>query len=168
MSSAMVYGLLPVFLVKCCNTGLEWKELQRRRTLPCGFASGAASDWLGCRKPLVLLGYATLVGANAILASAQSLELTAVGAALWELQLAMTQGLLAASIADAAPEHLRGTAFQTYDVVLGLAALAASTAAGLLWTMGERIFIYSVGAGTAVIAHYFFSEPKAARLGVNE
>jgi MFS family permease len=109
---------------------------------------GLLADRLDRRIQLAL-GGATLICADAILAGAQSMELTAVGAALWGLQLAMTQGLLAASIADAAPEHLRGTAFGIFDVVLGLAALTASAAAGMLWTIGGPILTFGAGAAAA-------------------
>lgn len=67
--------------------------------------------------------------------------MTLVGAGFWGLQMAVTQGLLAASIADAAPERLRGTAFGIYDMAIGIAAFIASSAAGALWT--------AIGSGSA-------------------
>ena len=50
--------------------------------------------------------------------------------------MAVTQGLLSASIADAAPTELRGTAFGIYDLSVGLATFAASAGAGVLWMLG--------------------------------
>ncbi len=55
-------------------------------------------------------GIFVLVVADLILMRAASFEVTALGAMLWGLQLAVTQGLLAASVADTAPADLRGTA----------------------------------------------------------
>jgi hypothetical protein len=78
--------------------------------------------------------------------------MTALGAALWGLQMAVTQGPLAASVADAAPDNLRGTAFGIYDPALGLAALVASTAAGALWMVGGSILTFGAGACVAVVA----------------
>jgi len=51
----------------------------------------------------------------------------------------MTQGLLSASVADAAPETLRGTAFGIFDLAIGAASFVASTAAGTIWlTVGSE------------------------------
>ena len=44
--------------------------------------------------------------------------------------MGFTQGLLATLIADAAPPELRGTAFGMFNLVTGLALLAASLIAG--------------------------------------
>ena len=98
------------------------------------------------------LGTVILIAADAILASTHSLEMTALGAALWGLQMAVTQGLLAASVADAAPDKLRGTAFGIYDMALGLATLLASTGAGALWMVGGSFLTFGVGACVAVAA----------------
>ena len=62
MSSSMVYGLLPVFLVKVLHRdrarSASSRDWRRRTTSLTKIVSGVASDWLGRRKPLVLLGYA--------------------------------------------------------------------------------------------------------------
>ena len=55
------------------------------------------------------------------------------GIALWELHLAMTQGLLAAMIADTAPADLRSTAYGFFNLSSGITMLVASALAGLLW-----------------------------------
>ena len=52
------------------------------------------------------------------------------GAALWGLHMALTQGLLAALVADAAPAALRGTAFGVFNLMTGVAVLLASVIAG--------------------------------------
>jgi MFS family permease len=82
------------------------------------------------------LGIAILFIAHVLLATAATIELAAVGAALWGLQLAVTQGLLAASVADAAPNDRRGTAFAIFDLAVGAATFVASTTAGVLWVIG--------------------------------
>ena len=62
MSSAMVYGLLPVFLVTVLHTTIASvgiiEGIAEATTSFTKIASGMASDWLGRRKPIVLLGYA--------------------------------------------------------------------------------------------------------------
>src|ERR1019366_8436239 len=62
MSSAMVYGLLPVFLVKTlgattASVGFIEGIAEAMMSL-ARICSGLAIDWMGRRKPLVLLGYA--------------------------------------------------------------------------------------------------------------
>jgi MFS family permease len=47
--------------------------------------------------------------------------------------MGMTQGLLAALVADVAPANLRGTAFGVFHFVSGAALLLASLIAGALW-----------------------------------
>jgi predicted MFS family arabinose efflux permease len=69
-----------------------------------------------------------------------------LGGALWGLQMGMTQGLLSAAVADAAPERLRGTAFGIFDMVIGLATFTASAGAGALWMLGGPALTCSVGA----------------------
>jgi predicted MFS family arabinose efflux permease len=60
------------------------------------------------------IGGAILVACHLVLAGAQTSYLVAVGAVLWGLQLGIIDGLLGASVADAAPQDLRGTAFGVY------------------------------------------------------
>ena len=50
--------------------------------------------------------------------------------------MGFTQGLLAALVADAARAPQRGTAFGVFNLVTGLALLAASVLAGVLWDRG--------------------------------
>ena len=68
------------------------------------------SDRFGRRTQLGI-GTFVLVVADVLLASANDAWWTAVGTMLWGLHLGLTQGLMAAAIADAAPDRFRGTAF---------------------------------------------------------
>lgn len=95
------------------------------------------------------IGSVLLVAADLVLAGADNLVLTALGAALWGLQMGVTQGLLSAVVADAAPEQLRGTAFGIYDLAIGVATFCASAGAGLLWTIGGPALTFSIGAAVA-------------------
>ena len=60
-----------------------------------------------------------------------------IGVALWGLHMGLTQGLLAALVADSAPPKLRGTAFGMFNLVSGIAMLVASVVAGALWDIGR-------------------------------
>jgi MFS family permease len=77
--------------------------------------------------------------------------------------MAVTQGLLAASVADAAPPELRGTAFGIYDLTVGLATFVASTAAGALWMIGGAPLTFGCSGliAVAAIILLLFQKPPA-------
>jgi len=100
------------------------------------FPVGALSDRIG-RRVMLALGFAVLIGADLVLAAAPNLPTVMAGVALWGLHLGMTQGLLAALVADEAPAAARAIAFGVFNFLSGAALLAASLIAGALWqTLG--------------------------------
>jgi MFS family permease len=94
--------------------------------------AGVLSDRLG-RYGLLTGGFALLIVADLVLALGSSVSTVMIGVALWGLHMGLTQGLLAALVADTAPAELRGTAFGVFNLVSGVATLAASIVAGALW-----------------------------------
>ncbi len=94
--------------------------------------AGALSDSIG-RYRLIFAGFALLIIADLVLAFGGGVTAILIGVALWGLHMGLTQGLLSALVADAAPSHLRGTAFGVFNLVSGLAMLLASVVAGGLW-----------------------------------
>jgi MFS family permease len=96
------------------------------------YPAGALSDRLD-RKGLLAAGLVVLAGADLALALMPNLGGIAIGVALWGLHMGLTQGLFAALVADASPPELRGTAFGFFNLLTGLAMLAASVIAGALW-----------------------------------
>jgi len=94
--------------------------------------AGALSDRIG-RYGLLTAGFAVLIVADLLLAVNGSVITVMIGVALWGLHMGLTQGLLSALVADAAPAELRGTAFGMFNLVSGVAMLAASVIAGALW-----------------------------------
>ena len=96
------------------------------------YPAGRLSDRVGRMAPLGA-GLLVLVLAELVLAVADSALLVAVGAALWGLHLAFTQGLFAALVADTAAEDVRGTAFGLFGLATGISMLIASVLAGWLW-----------------------------------
>ena len=107
------------------------------------------------RRLLLAGGFALLVLADLVLALCGGLAAVAAGVALWGLHMGMTQGLLATLVADAAPVSLRGTAFGLYNLVGGIALLAASVIAGALWDAcgSQTTFLAgAVFAGLALLA----------------
>lgn len=82
---------------------------------------------------MLAAGFGVLIATDLDLAVGTDLVTLLVGVDLWGLHLGMTQGLLAALVADAAPAALRGSAFGVFHLVTGLATLLASLIAGSLW-----------------------------------
>jgi MFS family permease len=96
------------------------------------YPAGALSDRLD-RLTVAAIGFYLLIAADLVLAFAGGLAGAALGVALWGLHLGLTQGVLTALVADSAPADQRGAAFGVFNFVSGVAALAASLAAGALW-----------------------------------
>jgi MFS family permease len=91
-------------------------------------------------------GLVVLIAADVLLATSGHVLTLWAGVALWGLHMAMTQGLLAAMVADTAPADLRGTAFGFFNLLSGLALLVASTVAGVLWDQFGAAVTFAVGA----------------------
>jgi MFS family permease len=106
---------------------------------------GRLSDRIS--QPLLLaLGLLVLAAADLVLALPPTTATLLAGVALWGVHMGMTQGLLAAMVADAAPADLRGTAFGFFNLMSGLAMLAASVIAGLLWDRLGAAYTFHAGA----------------------
>lgn len=96
------------------------------------YPMGRLSDRVSHRG-LLMAGLLVLIAADAALSLGDAPVWLWMGIALWGLHMGMTQGLLAAMIADTAPAHLRGTAYGFFNLSSGVALLAASVLAGWLW-----------------------------------
>ena len=106
---------------------------------------GKLSDSVSGMK-LLALGLAVLMVADLVLAQASGMPALLAGVALWGVHMGMTQGILARRVADTAPAQLRGTAFGLFNLVSGLAMLAASVIAGWLWDAFGPAMTFQVGA----------------------
>ena len=107
--------------------------------------AGALSDGIG-RYRLIVAGFAMLILADIVLALGNNVSTVMIGVALWGLHMGLTQGLLAALVADTAPPELRGTAFGIFNLVSGVALLAASIVAGALWDLVGPAGTFVAGA----------------------
>ena len=113
---------------------------------------------------LLALGLVLLVAADAVLAAGNHWTWVWAGASLWGLHMGVTQGLLAAMVAEAAPEDLRGTAYGFFNLLSGVAMLVSSGLAGLLWDgFGAR---YTFMAGAVFSAAALVLLAGCARAGV--
>jgi len=121
---------------------------------------GRLSDRMD-RRLLLAIGLAVLLLADLALAGATTPMMALAGIALWGLHLGLTQGLLAALVADTAPEELRGAAFGLFNLVSGLVLLIASVLTGALWTRYGAPAPFLAGAFfTALAGVVFWLRPK--------
>ncbi len=96
-------------------------------------------------------GIVALIASDLVLARADGTFTMLAGTTLWGLHMGLTQGLLAALVAGAAPADLRGTAFGVFNLACGVALLIASTLAGWLWdTFGPAQTFYTGAVLTAI------------------
>jgi len=109
------------------------------------YPMGALADRVD-RRRLLGLGFGVLVVADGVLAWAPHWPAALLGVALWGLHLGMTQGLLAALVAETAPADRRGTAFGLFHLSGGLALLVASLLAGALWQAWGAAATFVAGA----------------------
>ncbi len=115
--------------------------------------AGGLSDRID-RRLVLGAGMAVLIAADLTLALSGNLLAVLAGVALWGCSLGLTQGVIAAMIADAAPARLRGTAFGLYNLVTGVLLLASSGLAGGLWTAFGPAAAFFTGAWFAALAGF--------------
>ena len=113
--------------------------------------AGSLSDRIG-RKGLMAASLGVLIAADLVLAYVATIPGVMAGVALWGLHMGLSQGLLSALVADTAPARLRGTAFGLFNLATGVAMLAASTLAGVLWSASGAPATFLAGGGFALAA----------------
>ena len=119
--------------------------------LVLAYPAGALSDRME-PKSILLGGILMLIVADLWLAQAESLWAVFAGVALWGGHMALTQGIFARMIADAAPDEQRATSFGAFFFASGVATLLASVGAGLLWDRGGPTETFMVAAGIGALA----------------
>jgi MFS family permease len=116
------------------------------------YPAGALSDRLSPQR-LLLTGVIALAISHIVLAFADGLPWVFAGIALWGVHMGLSQGILARMVADTTKPSLRGSGFGLFSLCTGLALLAGSVVAGVLWdAMGPRTTFFSAGAFAAASA----------------
>ncbi len=115
------------------------------------YPAGVLSDRID-RITVLVIGLALLIVADLTLGVAAGIASITFGVILWGLHMGFTQGLLATLVADAAPAELRGTAYGMFNLLGGLATLAASIIAGVLWDVAGPMWTFLAGAAFTALA----------------
>ena len=124
------------------------------------YPAGIFADRLD-RRALLAVGFLVLMGSDLVLGLASRIWTVMAGVALWGLHMGLTQGLLSAMVAAAAPAALRGSAFGIFNLISGLMLLVANTIAGLLWdwfgasaTFYAGAIITTIGLGGMALTEF--------------
>jgi MFS family permease len=104
------------------------------------------------RVHLLMVGCVILIAGNVILAWAPNPIIALAGVVLWGLHMGFTEGVFAAMLAAAAPDHLRGTAFGVFNLLRGVLLLLASVIAGVLWDVVGAAATFQAAAMLAAIS----------------
>jgi MFS family permease len=115
------------------------------------YPAGALSDRLD-RRVVLAIGFALLIAADAVLGLAGGIGAVAAGVVLWGLHMGLTQGLMAAMVADTTRPEIRGTAFGIFNLACGLAMLGGNVLAGGLWDRFGPPGAFAAGAALTTVA----------------
>lgn len=87
--------------------------------------------------------------------------------ALYGIQLGLTQGVFLALVSDTVPQHLRGTGFGFYSLLIGFTLLPASLLAGALWQYVSPGAAFVLGGSCALLSLIVFLLSGVATRGDN-
>lgn len=155
-SSEMVHSLLPVFLVSVLGVGAMSvgiiEGIAEAAAAIVKVFSGTLSDWMGRRKPLVLVGYGLAALTKPLFPLASGLGLGLTARFVDRIGKGIRGAPRDALVADAAPADLRGTAFGLFNLATGVTLLLASLLACALWTVAGPAMTFAAGAGFSLLA----------------
>ena len=138
-SAGLAIALVPLVLV-------AMNIVYSLSSYPVGVVSDRTS-----KVTVLAVGFVLLIAANLLLAIDGAAGLVA-GVLLWGLHMGFTQGVFASLVAETAPAELRGTAFGMFNLLGGLALLAASVLAGWLWEAMGPSATFLAGAGITALS----------------
>ncbi|RZI45269.1 MFS transporter [Candidatus Finniella inopinata] len=111
---------------------------------------GRLSDKVS-RYALLGIGFAVLIVADILLATATNLSIMLMGVAVWGVQIGITQSMFMALIADTVPNDLRGTGFGFFYLTSAIALVLAGTMGGTIAQLyGEAMTFTASGIIGAV------------------
>ena len=159
VSSELIHGLLPVFMVTTLGTSVLMLGLiegaAESTALIVKVFSGALSDWFGRRKPLAVLGYGLGAISKPLFALATSSGMVLSARLIDRVGKGIRGAPRDALVADLAPPEVRGAAFglrQSLDTVGAFAGPLLAIALMLLWANDFRavFWVATIPAGLSV------------------
>lgn len=142
MSSAMIYGLLPVFLVRVLGVSMAAvgliEGLAEAAASFVKIASGATSDWIGRRKPLVVFGYSLSAVIKTFFPLADTASTVLTARVVDRLGKGIRDAPRDAFLADLTAPEIRGAGFGL-RLALAIAGFVVGPliAVGIMWLSGD-------------------------------
>lgn len=126
------------------------------------YPAGKRAD-RGDKNRLLVTGMAVLVLGALLVGWIDRWWGLALGVVLWGLHLGLTQGLLAAMVAETAPPDARGTAFGLFHFVSGIGMLVSNVLAGWLWKSAGPRATFTAGAAFALATLLWMAATQKSR-----
>ena len=144
MSSAMIYGLLPVFLVTILGASVTTvgliEGIAEATTSAMKIFSGATSDWIGRRKPLVVFGYALSAVNKLLFPLAESASTALIARVADRIGKGIRDAPRDALLADVTPSAIRGSGFGLRFALYTIGAVTGPLAAIALMALSADDF----------------------------
>ena len=173
ISSEMIHSLLPVFLVSVLGASTlavgTIDGIAEATAAVSKMFAGAASDWTGKRKPLVLMGYGLAAAAKPLFPLAQGVSVVLLARFVDRIGKGIRDAPRDALVADVTPVDQRGAAYglrQALDSVGAVTGPALSLALMMLTGDNVRfVFLTAVIPAWIAVALIMFGvrEPAAQR-----
>ena len=171
ISSEMIHGLLPIYLVTTLGTstltvGLIEGIAEATASITKVF-SGALSDWLGKRKLLAVIGYGLAASTKPIFPLAPSVGWLVAARFIDRIGKGIRGAPRDALLADISPAHVRGASFglrQSLDTVG--AFLGPGLAIALMWLTADNfraVFWFAVIPAFLSVALLLFAVQEPER-----
>ncbi|MDF3022869.1 MAG: transporter [Alphaproteobacteria bacterium] len=148
ISSEMIHSLLPLFLtgvlgVSALSVGILEGIAEATASIVKIF-SGAISDWIGKRKPLLLLGYGLATVTKPLFPLADSFATVLTARFIDRIGKGIRVAPRDAFLADVTPEPMRGAAYGLRQSMDTLGAFLGPLIAMLLmiWTFNDYRFVF--------------------------
>jgi Na+/melibiose symporter-like transporter len=172
ISSEIIHSLLPVFLVavlgaSALSVGFIEGSAEAASQVSKLFA-GAISDWMGKRKPLVLIGYGLSALTKPLFPLASGVSLVVTARVIDRIGKGIRGAPRDALIGDVTPVELRGTAFGLRQAMDTVGAFIGPLLAMMLMVVSNNNFrlVFWVAVLPAIIAVvlilYGVQEPDVA------
>jgi hypothetical protein len=164
MSSAMIYGLLPVFLVTVLGASMTSvgviEGLAEATNSLTKIFSGVTSDWIGRRKPLVLLGYGLSAVNKLLFPLAGAASAVLLARVVDRIGKGIRDAPRDALLTDVTPSKIRGAGFGLRLALYTIGAVAGPLIAiGLMRLSGDDfrlVFWVAAIPGFASVAVLYF------------
>ncbi|MDR1267310.1 MAG: MFS transporter [Holosporales bacterium] len=137
---------------------------------PAARIVGKMSDKVD-RRLFLLFGFSVMLTSCVVLACADSIPITMIGAALYGIHHGATQGTFYAMIADYSPSKLKGTAFGVFNLTCAVGMLISNAVVGHLWHWYAPVVAFLFPSAVvllAIVGLLFVKNPSAEEEGSEE